>query len=84
MITTGLIMFWPMHTFLLTEGVFQLKMMFVAILIINSFAIGKLIRVATTRPFATLSTREKIPLFVSGGLSTIAWIGAATLAFFLL
>lgn len=83
MIATGLYMFWPMRTFLLGSTAFQFKMLFVAVLLINSFIIGSLIKVATTRSYRSLSAQEKVPLFISGTVSTISWLGAAIFAFFL-
>lgn len=80
MIVTGFFLFWPAKDFLITRPPFWAKMTLVLTLIINSFFIGSLLPVATTRPFASLSKKEKIPLFVSGGISAIGWIGAVIFA----
>jgi hypothetical protein len=84
MITTGLLLFWPMREFLMTRPQFYIKMAFVVTLIVNGFVIGSLQKTATTKMFTSLTTREKIPLFVSGAVSTLAWFGAAATAFYLL
>lgn len=84
MITTGFIMFWPMREYLLTRPQFYAKMTFVLSLVINGFVIGHLHKVASERPYENLTPRERVPLFISGILSTVSWVGAALLAFFLL
>lgn len=84
MITTGFIMFWPMREYLLTRPQFYTKMAFVLALIVNGFIIGHLQKVATRKSYAMLSKREKIPLLLAGAVSSISWIGAATMAFFLI
>lgn len=76
MITTGGIMAWPLSSYLVTVPAFLLKMAFVVTLFINGLVIGHLVKVATERSFASLSWRERLPLLVSGAVSTTAWIGA--------
>jgi hypothetical protein len=83
MIVTGFFLFWPTHEYFLGRPQFFLKMAFVLTLICNSFAVGYLQEKATTHSFKELSFSEKIPLFISGGLSTISWVGAAITAFFI-
>jgi hypothetical protein len=83
-LVTGTLLFWPIKEYLLTRPPFIIKMTFVLVLIINSFAIGKFSKVATSKTYASLSSREKLPLLITGGLSTIGWLGAATAAFFLI
>lgn len=84
MITTGVLMFLPMREYLLANSfAFIIKMGFVAILVGNSFVIGKLLTVSSTRTYASLTSAERIPLFVSGALSSISWIGAGICALFL-
>lgn len=75
MIITGVCLFWPLREYLLERLQFYIKMTFILVLIINGFAIGKLQRIAETKTFKSLSLKEKTPLFVSGTLSTIAWLG---------
>ena len=83
MIAIGATMAWPVQNYLLQNPAFYIKMTFVATLFLNSFVIWKFIPISTTRAYATLSLREKIPLFVSSGISALCWVGAATTAFFL-
>ncbi len=84
MIITGFTLFWPMREFLLTRPQFFVKMTFVAALLLNSFAIGVLQKTATERPYSSLSLKEKLPLFISGAVSTLSWLGAAAGGFFLI
>lgn len=84
MITTGLTLFWPMKEYLLTLPQFYIKMAFVVTLICNGFVVGRLQKKASTRTFSSLSPRERTPLFISGAVSTLSWIGAIIAAFFLL
>lgn len=69
-------MAWPLSSYLVTVPAFLLKMAFVVTLFINGLVIGHLVKVATERSFASLSWRERLPLLVSGAVSTTAWIGA--------
>lgn len=84
MITTGFLLFWPMREYLLTQPQFYVKMGLVALLVTNGLAIGKLQKVATSRAYRELSFKEKLPLIISGAVSTLGWVGAATIAFFLI
>jgi hypothetical protein len=83
MIVTGVFLFIPMREYLLTRPQFYIKMAFVVTLIANAFVIGHLQKRATTHSFKDLSFKEKLPLFISGAVSTVAWLGAATTALFL-
>ena len=84
MVTTGFLLFLPMKEYLLGRTQFYVKMGFVFALITNSFAIGNLLKVPTQKTFASLTSREKIPLLISGVTSTVCWLGAATGGFYLL
>lgn len=84
MIATGFLMFLPMREYLLSRPQFYIKMAFVLTLVVNGFIIGHLQNLATTKRYKELTTREKLPLFISGAVSTIGWLGAATMAFFLI
>lgn len=84
MIVTGVILFFPMREFLLTRPQFYVKMAFVITLVCNGLVIGKLQHVATSRTFASLTFSEKLPLFISGAVSTLAWVGATLGGFFLI
>lgn len=84
MIITGFLMFWPMREYLFTRPQFYAKMAFVVTLIVNGFVIGHLQDVATKKWFKELTLKEKLPLFISGGVSTLAWLGAAIGGFYIL
>ncbi len=84
MILTGFFLFWPLHEFLLTRTQFYVKMAFVTTLIINSFVIGYLQETAITKSYVSLSFKEKLPLFISGAVSTACWIFTAVAGFYLI
>lgn len=83
MILTGLVLFWPTREYLFTRPQFFIKMGFVLALFINSFVIGILSKTSTTKTYASLTFSQKLPLIISGGVSTISWLGATGMAFFL-
>jgi hypothetical protein len=80
MLVTGATMAYPYQEYLRTLTPFLVKMGFVLALLINSFFIGKHLYLATERPFAMLTKKERLPLFISGTVSTISWIGIITAA----
>lgn len=80
MLITGPLLFYPYKEFLLTHPPFLIKMSFVVALIINGLFIGKLMHVATTRTYASLTNKERFPLIVSGIVSTVSWIGGIVAA----
>lgn len=84
MIATGFLLFWPMREFLLARPQFIIKMAFVLALIINGMVIGRLQAVALAKSYKELSFKEKLPLIISGGVSTVSWLGAALMALFLI
>ncbi|MEZ0209115.1 MAG: hypothetical protein ACAH17_02995 [Candidatus Paceibacterota bacterium] len=84
MILTGFLMFWPMREYLLTRPQFFAKMAFVLTLIVNGFVIGHLQKVALTKSFKELSLKEKLPLMISGIVSTLGWLGAMLGGYYLL
>lgn len=84
MITTGLFLFWPLREFLLTRPQFYIKMAFVVTLIGNGLIIGILQKTASTKKFTSLSFKEKLPLFISGAVSTLSWLGAGLAGLFLI
>jgi hypothetical protein len=82
MIVTGIVLFWPLREYLTDKSdAFFVKMFFVFALVVNSFVIDKYMRIATTQAFKDVSTRQKIILFVSGGISSLSWIGSIVAAF---
>lgn len=83
LIVTGLILFWPLRDYLLVQPLFWLKMLFVLALIINSFFIEKLMHLPATVSFDSLNRRQKMPLYISGAISTLSWLGAASCAILL-
>ncbi|HVV38953.1 MAG TPA: hypothetical protein VHD31_01375 [Candidatus Paceibacterota bacterium] len=83
LILSGLYLFWPMRVYLLHQWLFYVKMAFVLALIVNSFAIGKLMHTATHTPHHTLSWSEKLPFYISGIVSMVCWAGAGVTALLL-
>lgn len=75
-ITAGFLMFISYSEYLLSLPAFKFKMLFVAMLLVNAFVIGKHLMIATKEPFASLSSKEKMTLIISGAVSTCGWIGA--------
>lgn len=82
-IGSGLLLFWPVRSYLLQSTPFFIKMGFVGTLIVNSFVIARLMPLATQKSFKELTLKEKTPLFLSGAVSTLCWVGAAITALFL-
>lgn len=83
MIASGVYMAYPIRAFLFGDPTFLMKMLFVGVLITNGLLIDSLMKVAAERPYSSLAVRERVPLFISGGVSLIAWAGTMTLGFFL-
>ncbi len=81
MILSGVAMALPMKEYLFTVPAFWIKMGFVLALIINSFFIGSLMKTAFNHSFKSLALSEKLPLFISGSVSGISWLGAIIAAF---
>ena len=85
MVLTGIFLFLPKQTYLLgADYAFYIKMFFVFALFVNSFFIYRLLEISTTRQYSSLSSKERRPLFISGAISTISWVGAAAAALFIL
>lgn len=82
-ILSGFFMFSSYSAYLLSLTAFKLKMVFVAFLLLNAVFIGKHLTVATMKPFQTLPKKEKMLLLISGGVSTMGWIGALICAQFI-
>ncbi len=81
MIISGAAMAFPLKEYLLTVPAFFIKMGFVLALVINSFFIGKLLHTAVNHSYKSLAFSEKLPLFISGAVSGISWLGAVIAAF---
>ena len=84
MFVTGFILFLPARDYYVMQSGFFIKMSFILALVVNSFFIHHLMHIALTKPFSQTTTRERVFLFVSGGVSTVSWFGATFTAFFLL
>ena len=80
LIITGAVLSYPMYDYLLRQPLFIMKLLFVGILLVNAVLIGRLMKVTTTRPFASLSWDERFPLLTSGAISSLSWLGAFVLA----
>lgn len=83
MIVTGVTMFYPLKDYLLYTPAFYTKMAFLGALIVNSFFIERFMHIALTRPFTSLTKKERLPLLVSGAVSTLSWIGVIASALLL-
>lgn len=82
-VITGGLLLYPSRLYLLSDLLFDIKLLFVAILFINAILIGKLADRASRVPFRHISTREKRALFLSGAVSAFSWISAAFIAFYM-
>lgn len=81
MIVTGILLTVPGLNFYLADPMFQLKMCFVLALIINGFAIGRLMHVAADLPYKALERKQKITLLISGFVSATGWISSTAIGF---
>lgn len=84
MIASGLTMALPGLSYYLSEPEFLLKMGFVLVLIVNSLFITRLFPIASETPFAELPEKTKLLLLISGGASTVSWLGAFIIGYFFL
>ncbi len=80
MILSGGYLFWQQRDYLLHEPLFLAKMAFVALLVGNSFVVGRLSTIATEQPFRDLEVRSRLLFILSGAASASGWIGAFMLA----
>jgi len=83
LVFTGLYLFWPQRDYLLEQPTFWLKMFFVLTLLINSFLIESLMPHATRSTHAALDALQKRKLMLSGGISTVSWLGTIIAAIYL-
>lgn len=77
LIATGGLLFLRAPSFYIGEPQFIVKMIFVLTLVVNSFFIGRFTHVATERAWRDLSNAERLSMLISGGVSFLAWVGAA-------
>jgi len=80
MIATGIAMSYTYISALSLNKLFQGKMFFVLILIINAYLIGRHMELAFEKSFKELTKAEKTKLILSGLISTGSWIGAFVMA----
>lgn len=83
LLVSGAVLLYPRADYLLFQPLFQIKLLFVGILVANAVLIGRLMPIASARPFAALSASERAPLLISAFLSSISWISAAAIGFYL-
>lgn len=83
MTITGIGLYIPLREKLSASPAFKFKMAFVIVLFINSFVIYKFMPVASNKKYSELTTKEKLPLILSGAISTLSWIGALIAVTFL-
>ncbi len=84
MIVSGALLAIPQWEYLLSTPSFYIKMGFVLVLIMNSFAIGKLSKLTADCPFRELPSETQKTLLVSGVLSFMGWVGAFIIGYFFL
>lgn len=83
LITTGILLFLPRASYLLHNPLFIIKLLFVAILVLNAILIGNLMHVAPTRSFSTLTLEEKLELYASGAISSFGWASTVAIGLYL-
>jgi hypothetical protein len=80
LVISGAIIAFPMLNYLLTQPLFIMKMLFVAVLLVNAVLIGKLSEYAVREPFAQLTHHDRMRLITSGTVSSFSWIATIILA----
>ncbi len=83
LVVTGSILFYPMRAHLLGNLLFDIKLIFVAMLMLNAFLIRRVMDLALEHPFAALDNADKRALFASGVISVFSWTCAAAIAFYM-
>ena len=76
LILTGGLLFMRAPSYYLANTTFLIKMGFVGALLVNGFFIDRLSKIASQKPWAELSKRERLPLLISGAISGLCWLGA--------
>lgn len=74
-IVTGALMASSAFSYLLTQPAFVLKMVLVLLLAINALVIHGHLILATERSYSSLKPSERRKLLLSGGASTLGWMG---------
>lgn len=76
LLITGGLMYIQSPRAYLSLATFDIKMAAVLALILNTYAISRFSEVGVARSFASLSTRERLPLYISGAVSFLGWATA--------
>jgi len=79
-IVTGAALFTTASAYLLETPAFWVKVGLVGALVINSFFISCHLQTALTMPFRQVPLRDKQKMFLSGAISTGAWVGVVIAA----
>lgn len=58
----------------LADPRFVLKMSMLFVIIVNTYFIERFSKVASEREFTSLTSSERLPLFISGGVSFVGWV----------
>lgn len=83
-IASGLYLTLPAWDFYLSDNLFRVKILFVLALILNGLFIGKLLKVASNKPYRYLTNMQKVTLLISGGISGASWFMSFVIGFFYL
>ncbi len=67
----------------LTDPTFVVKMIAIAALITNTYFVGRLAPLAISGSYVQVRARERIRLFISGGISVAGWTTAALCGYLL-
>jgi hypothetical protein len=76
LIITGGLLYADAAPAYLSVTLFTTKLVVIFALIVNTYAIHRFSEVALMRSFASLSHRERIPLFITGAVSFAGWATA--------
>lgn len=80
LIGSGVAMAYPTLDYLLTQPLFIMKMLFVAVLLVNAVLIGKLSQYAIRETFEQMTHHNRMRLLTSGAVSSFSWIAVIVLA----
>ena len=80
LIGSGILLALPRLSYLITQPLFVIKMLFVGILFVNAIILGRLMPVTSERGFSSLSKEEKMSVYMSGVISAFSWIATTLVA----
>jgi hypothetical protein len=83
LLVTGGLMYAQAAPAYLSNPTFIVKMVAIAALILNTYAISRFAPVATVRTFKELSSAQRMPLLVSGVVSFVGWAATVLAGLFL-